>query len=106
MAASRPPFQLSLASHPVERVGWLAERGGAALALVAGLVAVGTGAIAVAGSTGPLTPAATVDRLVTAAVASPTTLSGAALVFHWAVVLVAVGCWFLGLGFILTGYLD
>ncbi|WP_439027299.1 hypothetical protein [Haloarchaeobius sp. DT45] len=102
MAASRPPFRAAFEHRPVERVGTLAERGGAAVALVAGVLALVTGSVLLVTAT----PANGVDSLVTAATAPASALGGLALVFHWAVVGVAVGGWFLGLGFIVTGFLE
>ncbi|WP_435319296.1 hypothetical protein [Haloarchaeobius sp. TZWSO28] len=101
MAASRPPFQAAFEHRPVERLGVLAERGGAVVALLAGVVAFTTGSVLLATTTG-----AGVGQLVAVATAPASTLSGLALVFHWASVGVAVGGWFLGLGFIVTGFLD
>ncbi|WP_435333782.1 hypothetical protein [Haloarchaeobius sp. TZWWS8] len=103
MAASRPPFHVPQDGHPLVQLGQLVELAGAVLALLAGVVAMASGAWVVSGAPGP---GAGFESLVRAATAPATTLAGATLLFHWAAVGLAVGCWFLGLGFIVTGYLD
>ncbi|WP_267640596.1 hypothetical protein [Haloarchaeobius amylolyticus] len=100
MAARRPPFRATVEHRPVERLGRVAERGGAVVALLAGIVAFTSGGILLT------TTAAGLGQLLAAALAPAATLGGLALVFHWAAVGVAVGGWFLGLGFIVTGVLE
>lgn len=54
----------------------------------------------------PAAPGAAAARLVTVAAADPTTLPTLAAVCHYGLLGVVVGTWFLGLGFILTGFLE
>jgi hypothetical protein len=103
VATSRP--QQPLASEPstVEWYGRLAQRLGGALAAVAfGVTALSGAAVGIeAGAAG-----AALSRLVTVAAADPATLPVLAAVYHYALIAVVAGSWFLGLGFILTGVFE
>lgn len=103
MATSRPEHPLAGEPGTVEWYGRLVQRLGGGLAVAALLVAASTGAALglEAGTTD-----AGLSRLVTVAAADPTTLPTLAAVYHYGLVGVVVGTWFLGLGFILTGVFE
>ena len=103
MATSRPQEPSVREPATVEWYGRLAQRLGIAVSALALAVSVASGAgIALEAGTG----GAALSRLVTVATADPTTLPQLAVVCHYGLVGVVVGCWFLGLGFILTGFFE
>ncbi|WP_440988941.1 hypothetical protein [Haloarchaeobius baliensis] len=103
MATSRPQQPFVREPATAEWYGRLAQRLGIAVSALALAVAAVTGAaIALeAGSAGTA-----LSRLVTVAAADPATLPALAVACHYGLVGVVVGCWFLGLGFILTGFFE
>lgn len=103
MATSRPQHPVAGEPGTVEWYGRLAQRLGGGLIAAALLVAIPSG-VALALAAG--TAGAALSRLVAVAAADPATLSTVATVFHYGILGVAVGSWLLGLGFILTGFLE
>ncbi|WP_256296745.1 hypothetical protein [Haloarchaeobius salinus] len=103
MATSRPRRPVAGEPSTVEWYGRLVQRLGGGLAVASLLVAVTSGA-ALGLAAGPV--GASLDRLVTIAAADPATLPTLAAVCHYGLLGVVVGSWFLGLGFILTGFLE
>jgi hypothetical protein len=103
VATSRPQQPLAGEPGTVEWYGRLAQRLGGGLAAAALLVASTSGA-ALGLQAG--TADAALSRLLTVAAADPTALPTLATVFHYGLVGTVLGSWFLGLGFILTGFFE
>jgi hypothetical protein len=103
VATSRPQRPFADERGTLERYGRLAQRlGGALVALAFGVAALSGATIALeAGTTG-----AALSRLVSVVAADPATLRTVATVYHYALVGVVAGSWFIGLGFILTGFFE
>lgn len=103
MAIGRPGQSHSDRAGPVEWYGRAAQRLGGVLTPLA-LAVVATSGTLVGLRVG--TAGGTLRRLIAIASADPATLPPVAAVCHYGLFGVAVGTWFLGLGFILTGVFE
>ncbi|WP_435346244.1 hypothetical protein [Haloarchaeobius sp. HRN-SO-5] len=103
MATRSPASPLLDDDRSIWWYGVLAERVGAAVASVALAVAAVT---AVPLASDAATASAAVAQVAHVAAADPGSLSLVAATCHYALMGVAVGTWFLGLGFILTGVFE
>ena len=103
MATSRPSPTLLDDHRSIAWYGHLAIWVGSVLACIALAVAAVSGAVLANGSA---TLHTVVTQMVHVAGTDPASLSLVETVYHYALLGVALGTWFVGLGFLVTGYFE